>query len=168
MHNSQLLRNSNHKSPPAQLLSDGRFASSHSTNLFPVCASQSDLVHSLTNVTFLVLRSHHSSGRRSRSLHLPKPQIIYYIWTSHVWVEQMKQGKFEHISAPHFGLQKLLLHVKLDFETTVEHGKTCFELRFTQVETIYSCGIRRKWMRNPINLVELPYHKTELIRRGCA
>lgn len=144
MHNSQLLRNSKHKSPPAQLLSDGRFASSHSTNLFPVYASQSDLVHSLTKVTFLVLCSHHISGRRSRSLHLPKPQIIYYIWISHVWVEQLKQGKSEHISAPHFGLQKLLLHVKLDFETTAEHWRTCFELHLTHVETIYSCGTRRK------------------------
>ena len=144
MHNSQLLRNSSHKSPPAQLLSDDRFASSHSTNLFPVYASQSDLVHSLTKVTLLVLHSQLSSGRRHRSLHLPIQQIIYYIWFSHTWVKQLKQESFQHISAPWFGLQNLLLYVRLDFETTDEHCRTYFEVHSTQVETVCSFGTIRK------------------------
>lgn len=82
-------------------------------------------MNSLTKVSFCVLHRQLSSGRSNMSLYLPIQQIIYYVHISYICGKQLKQGGSQHISAPHFNLQKCLLYVRLDFETTVECCRTC-------------------------------------------
>lgn len=165
MHNSQLLRNSNHKSSPAQQLSDSKFASSLSINAFPAYKSQPDLFNSLTEVTFCVLYTQLSSGKSNMSLYLPIHKITYCVQIS---VESSWSKEAFSVS----------LYLILTWKSVYFMWSLTLKLRLSATELVSictspklrlcSCATRGKLMWSLINSLEQSAHKPKPIGISCA